>query len=285
MTAEKTDVSSRPKISVITITRDDLDGLSRTTESVLTQQGDFDVEHIVVDGGSDPRVAKLLADLNSPAHVISEPDKGRYDGMNKGIHAATGDLLWFMNSGDLFASPHAIEYALDSLDDVRNEWGFGYEILANDGKPAAVRQHVIPFSRPLLAIGYGVPHQTCYFGADLIAELGGYSLELPVIADQHLMMRASMKSEPRRAYQVLSIYDGSGISLQSTWRRHMLEVRKARRMAGLSPTGSKVGDDLVMAYRISLESGRNYIGQRLLRGVDRALHRTKRIFRSSRNNG
>lgn len=72
------------KVSVITITRDDSAGLRATTASVLAQQGEFEIEHIVVDGGADPQTAKLLADLGSTAQLISEPDEGRYDAMNKG---------------------------------------------------------------------------------------------------------------------------------------------------------------------------------------------------------
>jgi glycosyltransferase involved in cell wall biosynthesis len=88
------------KISVITVNLNNSAGLQRTVHSVLAQ--DFsDFEHLVIDGGSTDGSRELLEKNTDPRlSWISEPDKGIYDAMNKGINKATGEYLLFLNSGD-----------------------------------------------------------------------------------------------------------------------------------------------------------------------------------------
>ncbi len=85
--------------SVITVTRNNLVGLRRTHESLRIQScGDY--EWIVVDGASDDGTADYLK--KTGANWVSEPDRGIYDAMNKGIARAQGRWLIFMNAGDEF---------------------------------------------------------------------------------------------------------------------------------------------------------------------------------------
>lgn len=104
------------KISIITISYNNLEGLKRTVHSVLSQSYK-DYEYIVVDGGSNDGSKEYL-EANS-AHItrwVSEPDKGIYNAMNKGIAMATGKYCIFMNSGDHFFSATTLEDAAPQLD-------------------------------------------------------------------------------------------------------------------------------------------------------------------------
>ena len=90
------------KISVITVTFNALDSLRETLNSVAAQNHE-NVEYIVVDGGStDGTVEFLEAHSMTVTRFISEPDRGIYDAMNKGISLATGDILNFLNCGDVY---------------------------------------------------------------------------------------------------------------------------------------------------------------------------------------
>ena len=93
------------------------DSLEETIKSVLSQKYN-NVEYIVIDGGSTDDTVEILKRYNdSIAHWISEPDKGIYDAMNKGIGLAKGDWINFMNCGDRFASPDVLnmfEYSYDT---------------------------------------------------------------------------------------------------------------------------------------------------------------------------
>jgi putative colanic acid biosynthesis glycosyltransferase len=91
---------TKPLFSIITITRNNLDGLKRTQAS-LESQSARNFEWIIIDGDSGDGTKDYLHDL--PAVGISEPDDGIYDAMNKGIERAGGDYLLFLNAGDMLA--------------------------------------------------------------------------------------------------------------------------------------------------------------------------------------
>lgn len=97
------------KISVVTVCYNAVDTLEETMLSVLNQTYP-NVEYIVIDGGStDGTVDIIKKYADRLAYWVSEPDKGIYDAMNKGIDIATGDYINFMNAGDMFHSPNVIK--------------------------------------------------------------------------------------------------------------------------------------------------------------------------------
>ncbi|MCD8498238.1 MAG: glycosyltransferase [Alphaproteobacteria bacterium] len=92
--------------SIITVTRNNGEGLARTYAS-LAAQSLADYEWIVIDGASSDSTLGFMKD--KPALLVSEPDKGIYDAMNKGLERASGDFLIFMNAGDCFAGAQVLE--------------------------------------------------------------------------------------------------------------------------------------------------------------------------------
>ena len=97
------------KLSIITINYNNLAGLQKTIESVVSQTF-RDFEWIVIDGGSVDGSRELIERYaNSFSYWVSEPDKGIYNAMNKGIVVAKGDYLLFLNSGDWLCDEMALE--------------------------------------------------------------------------------------------------------------------------------------------------------------------------------
>ncbi len=97
------------KISVVTVCYNAVDCIEETMLSVLDQTYP-NIEYIVIDGGSSDGTADIIRKYaDRLSYWVSEPDKGIYDAMNKGIVAATGDYINFMNAGDRFASNGAVE--------------------------------------------------------------------------------------------------------------------------------------------------------------------------------
>ena len=97
------------KLSIITINYNNLEGLKRTYESVVSQTCQ-DFEWIIIDGGSTDGSKEFIEEHQGQfAYWCSEPDKGIYNAMNKGIAKATGEYLNFMNSGDCFYDEHTLE--------------------------------------------------------------------------------------------------------------------------------------------------------------------------------
>ena len=91
-------------ISIITIVFNGEKSIENTIKSIINQDYQ-NVEYIIIDGNSSDKTLEIIQKYDSKiAYWISEPDKGLYDAMNKGLHAATGDYVWFINSGDLVFS-------------------------------------------------------------------------------------------------------------------------------------------------------------------------------------
>ena len=113
------------RISIITVTYNAEATVERTLESVA-QQTYPDVEHLIIDGASTDRTLEI-AKKYPHAIIISEPDKGLYDAMNKGLQRATGDFLCFLNAGDKLHCKETLEHVAESLE--------RYASLENPGKP------------------------------------------------------------------------------------------------------------------------------------------------------
>jgi glycosyltransferase involved in cell wall biosynthesis len=97
------------KLSIITINYNNLEGLKRTYESVVSQTCQ-DFEWIIIDGGSTDGSKDFIEEHQAQfAYWCSEPDKGIYNAMNKGIVKATGEYLQFLNSGDNLVDDKVIE--------------------------------------------------------------------------------------------------------------------------------------------------------------------------------
>ncbi len=93
---------NQPKVSIVTVVYNDAKGLEKTIKSVINQTYK-NVEFIIIDGGSTDGTVEIIKKYEDYIdYWVSEEDKGIYDAMNKGIKAATGTWINFMNAGDVF---------------------------------------------------------------------------------------------------------------------------------------------------------------------------------------
>lgn len=108
-------VDPHPTFSIITVTYNAEQWLERTILSVWAQSYP-DIEYIVIDGASTDRTPEIIKRYSAGiTYWVSEPDKGLYDAMNKGLRRATGDYVWFLNAGDTFYSPDTLRSVVASL--------------------------------------------------------------------------------------------------------------------------------------------------------------------------
>lgn len=134
------------KLSVISATYNCASTIQKTIESVLSQNAEL-VEFIVIDGGSvDGTVEILNRYKDRLAYYISEPDRGIYDAMNKGINAASGDWILFLNAGDVF-------FEKFSLSNLKWDWPAGTEFVIF---PFMIEGDKEP-KFPILNAKYGMP--------------------------------------------------------------------------------------------------------------------------------
>ena len=123
------------KISIITVTFNSEKTLRYTIESVLNQNYD-DIEYLIIDGGSTDSTLDIIKcyepKFEGKLHYISEPDKGIYDAMNKGMHLAKGEYLIFLNAGDTFHSENTLADIAVSIGSSRPDVIYGETALVND---------------------------------------------------------------------------------------------------------------------------------------------------------
>lgn len=178
------------KLSIITITKDNIAGLKNTIESVGRQSW-HDYELIVIDGASNDGTVQWLTDNKIPQmHCISEPDKGVYDAQNKGIRKASGDYCLFLNAGDVFASDDVLSkvFADDPTDDII----YGNEIVVDiDGNIDGVAKGVENPSG-LDIYKSCMKHQATFISRSLFDKYGMYDAELRIVADFEWFLRVLM---------------------------------------------------------------------------------------------
>ena len=186
------------KISVVTACRNSAATIRDSLESVARQRRDgFDVEHVVVDGCSTDGTVGLLE--GSGARWVSEPDRGTYDAMNKGIRMATGDVVGILNADDVLADDDVLAavagaFADESVEAVYGDIRFvAHDVSSVEGmRTASVRRYCSArFWRPwMFRFGAMVPHPSFYCRRALFDRLGWYENELyPRSADFDLELR------------------------------------------------------------------------------------------------
>lgn len=135
-------------ISIITITYNAEQFLERTIQSILVQT-DQDFEYIIVDGKSKDGTLRIAEKYkNRVNQLISEPDKGLYDAMNKGLKLAKGDFVWFMNAGDEINDKQAVARIAQSVTTQTDVFFGDTYFVNNEGKIQGLRSEITPHRLP-----------------------------------------------------------------------------------------------------------------------------------------
>ena len=167
--------------SIITITRDNLEGL-KTTQDSLHWQVCRDFEWIVIDGASKDGTKKYLQELS--AHWISEKDEGIYDAMNKGIALATGELIGIINSGD-YLETDAVENIVKAF--VAHPDADVYHGMLRVFSESGQFMQVIGNASTFLSTGM-IEHPTCFVKKSAYERFGYFDLRYKSSADYDFML-------------------------------------------------------------------------------------------------
>jgi glycosyltransferase involved in cell wall biosynthesis len=137
------------KLSIITITYQAEQYLERTIQSVLAQGNRAEIEYLVIDGASKDGTLSIIEAYKSDIDcIVSEPDRGIYDAMNKGMQRATGEYLIFMNAGDRFADQHTVEKLLQAMEEKPDVIVGDALFVDMAGNPLGLRSEVTPHKIP-----------------------------------------------------------------------------------------------------------------------------------------
>ena len=200
------------RLSIITINRNNAEGLRKTIESVVAQTLD-DFEYIVIDGAStDGSVDVIRQYEDGISYWVSEPDNGIYNAMNKGITQAKGEYLLFLNSGDSLVEKNTLQNVFCAGLDADIVYGYQYDDI--NGKRHEELCLDVPYISFATLKESHIPHQSTFIRAELLKKNGGYLEHYKIISDWAFLMLALFKwnATIKRIPVFVSVYDTTGIS-------------------------------------------------------------------------
>lgn len=189
------------RISVITISYNSASTIGDTLRSVA-EQTHPDIEHIIIDGASMDSTLQVVQDHGAHvARVVSEPDAGLYDAMNKGLALATGEYVGFLNADDLFATPQAVASLAQAAESGADAVFGDLVYVAPQRVDRVVRRWSSgEFRRSRLNFGWMPPHPTFYVKRSLLPVLGGFDNSLRIAADYDFMLRCLVRPGASASY-------------------------------------------------------------------------------------
>lgn len=183
------------KISVITVCRNSETTLRNTLDSFLSQTY-RDKKLLLVDGASTDSTVDMARSYRShDVHIVSEPDHGIYDAMNRGLRLFDGDAVGFLNSDDTFHDENSLSKIAVGLQDA--DIVYGDQILVADqlSKRVIRMWHAGDFNRRTsFRMGWVPPHPTFYVRRSVVEKIGDFNLRYRIASDYDFMLRA-MSSE------------------------------------------------------------------------------------------
>ena len=186
------------KISIITISFNAKATIEKTLKSVANQSYK-DIEHIIVDGGSKDNTIDICNSFSHISKTISEPDKGVYDAFNKGLRLATGDIIGFLNSDDIFHKEDSLKTIMNSFDD-DIDCVFGDLIYSNIKNETKRIWKGSKFKKGTFKKGWMPAHPTFYCKRSIYEKYGFFKEEYKIAGDFELMLRFLEKHNIRSKY-------------------------------------------------------------------------------------
>lgn len=190
------------KITIVTVTLNNETTIVDTLRSVNTQTYG-DIEHIVVDGAStDGTLGHVRSHGRRVSAVLSEPDHGIYDAMNKGAKLASGELIGFLNADDALAYPDAIAAIAAAAREPQVDAVFGdlQYVDKRDTQRIMRRWRGSEFSLRRLHWGWMPSHPTFYVRRTQLLDLGGFDVSLKIAADYEFMLRFLVRPQIQARY-------------------------------------------------------------------------------------
>jgi len=206
-------------LTIITINRNNANGLERTMKSVLSQTR-ANYNYVVVDGASTDSsvevVRRYAPFFGNRIKWISEPDKGIYNAMNKGIRMASGEYVEFLNSGDCLASEDVVSRMSAALKE-RGKTSILYGNMLKDMPDGSILRDKCFAGRDISFLGFytgALNHSSAYIRRSLFDKYGMYDESLKIVSDWKWYLQSIVLGEEKQCYVDLDVtlFDMGGIS-------------------------------------------------------------------------
>ena len=232
------------KLSIITVNRNNAEGLEKTILSVINQKF-TDYEYIIIDGNSTDDSIEIINKYSE--HIsfwVSEPDSGIYNAMNKGIKKANGEYVIFMNSGDCFFNNYSLEkiFSVEQIEDFL----IGETII--NWKYFKERTRIPSKLTSYHLMTESVSHQATFIKRKLFDEIGYYDESLMICSDWKFVLIAFVKYNKsiKKLTETIALIDVNGISNS----KKFLPKKRKEREDTLLTCFPQLYDDYKELYRI-----------------------------------
>jgi glycosyltransferase len=190
-----------PVVSVITTSYNNGQTISDTLQSVAAQKYPH-IEHIIIDGASKDNTLQIVRQFAHVKKVVTEPDEGLYDAMNKGLALCDGDIIGFLNSDDFYVDPDVIrlvveQFIKDKADALYADLVYVHPVITTKIVRKWRAEH---FDLTKFLFGWMPPHPTFFVKKEIYDRLGGFNTSLKSSADYELMLRFLYKHKIKVSY-------------------------------------------------------------------------------------
>ena len=186
------------RISIITISLNSENSISETFRS-LKNQSINNYEYLLIDGKSSDSTISIAKNQDHISKIISEPDNGIYDAINKGIKHSTGEIIGFLNSDDTFYDENSLQHIADAFDDY-TDCVFGDLIYTDLNEKVKRVWNGSEFKKGAFKEGWMPAHPTFYCRRSVYEKLGLYDDSFKIAGDFELMLRFLEKHNIRSKY-------------------------------------------------------------------------------------
>jgi len=204
------------KISIITAVYNREATIKSACEAMANQDYD-NIEWVVVDGGSKDGTVEILKKAKRrPDILISEPDKGIYDALNKGLELCSGDIVGLLHSDDFYPEPDVLSKVAQKFMDTKVDAVYGdLEYVKEDKLDVVVRRWISgEYDKDNFKKGWMPPHPSFYMRRKYYRALGGFDMQYKIAADYDSMVRYLWKNNLNASYlpKVLMSMRTGGVS-------------------------------------------------------------------------
>ena len=227
-----------PKVSIITSVLNGADTIADTIESVIQQQYN-NIEYIIIDGNSSDNTVPIIRRYGDKVDIlVSEPDQGVYDAMNKGIKLARGDIIAILNSDDVYADSTVVGQMVNFMETTLVDAAYSNLVYVDRDDTGHIKRFWNPgeYKKGAFLRGWTIPHPTFFCRREIFDKFGLYNTKFQIAADFELMMRFVEKHKIKVDYlpkAIVKMRTGGKANVLNGVIRGNMEIIRAFRINGL----------------------------------------------------
>jgi glycosyltransferase involved in cell wall biosynthesis len=216
------------KISVITVCYNSAKTLEQTILSVKSQEW-LNKEHLIIDGKSNDGTAEILKKYtNDLSYVVSEPDNGIYDAMNKGLAEASGDIICFLNADDYYANANVFSLIINKMMKENLNLVYADAVYFSQKKPNKIKRYYSSkqFTPQKIAFGIMPAHPSVFVKREIMQQTGRFDNSFKIAGDFEYLIRIFKNKNIRYGYISLPLVKMQlgGVSNQSIRNRQIINI-------------------------------------------------------------